>query len=84
MSQRFQFSVGRLLGSTGLLCLSLPFFRWAFFGDDWNFVAFMLGTIPYGAAGTNLVGRPAFGAMCALAVCLVVFLACAVQLYVAH
>jgi hypothetical protein len=82
MSQRFQFSLGRLLGSTGLLCLALPFFRLALFGDDGNFVAFIVGTVLYSAASTNLVGRPAFGAICALAVWFAVLMAGAIELWV--
>jgi hypothetical protein len=65
MSRRFQFSVQRLLVSTGLLCISLGFLSWAIArnGPALPFLYVYFATIFLGAAGTNLAGRPLLGAV---------------------
>ncbi|HEV3339264.1 MAG TPA: hypothetical protein VG125_02870 [Pirellulales bacterium] len=64
MSRRFQFSLRRLLVSTGLLCLSLGLLSWAVpRNGPVSLVFFYLATVALGVAGTNLVGRPLFGAV---------------------
>lgn len=65
MGRRFQFSVKRLLGSTGLFCISLALIGWAiaWYGPAVPFPFVYLATITLGVAGSNLVGRPLYGAV---------------------
>ena len=64
MSPRFQFSLRRLLVSTGLLCLSLGLLSWAIAENGPVPLLFLyFATIVLGVAGTNLVGRPLAGAI---------------------
>lgn len=58
MTRRFQFSLGRLLGSVSLLCLSLLLWRLAFRGDEENWFLFFAFIVALFAAGGILVGRP--------------------------
>jgi hypothetical protein len=62
MNLKFQFSLKRLLVSTGLLCLSLSLFSLAMNGPV-PLLFFYFATIVLGVAGTNLVGRPLTGAV---------------------